>query len=111
MSHTHYATDTATLDYVTHCCNTLLCMHCTGLLLSKGGASLKPFVPQLQTTFVKALSDPGSAVRQRGLSALSQLMSLSTRVDPLVAELSTSASVPGTPAAVRSAMLQVRGLR
>jgi hypothetical protein len=85
-------------------------VYCTGLLLSKGGASLKPFVPQLQTTFVKALSDPGSAVRQRGLSALSQLMSLSTRVDPLVAELSTSASVPGTPAAVRSAMLQVRAV-
>ena len=81
-----------------------------GLLLGKGGASLKPFVPQLQTTFVKALSDPGSAVRARGLSALSQLMALSTRVDPLIAELVTGAAASATLPVVRSAMLQVESL-
>lgn len=29
-----------------------------GLLITKAGPGLKPFVPQLQTTFVKCLSDP-----------------------------------------------------
>jgi hypothetical protein len=28
-----------------------------GILISKGGISLKPFLPQLQTTFVKCLQD------------------------------------------------------
>src|SRR5690606_1352135 len=62
------------------------------LLLEKGGAALRPFVPQLQTTFVKALSDPTKQVRQRGVKALGMLMTLSTRVDPLITELSTQAS-------------------
>ena len=29
-----------------------------GLLIAKAGAGLKPFVPQLQTTFLKCLGDP-----------------------------------------------------
>jgi hypothetical protein len=62
------------------------------LLLEKGGAALRPFVPQLQTTFVKALSDPTKQVRQRGAKALGMLMTLSTRVDPLITELSTQAA-------------------
>ena len=28
-----------------------------GLLIGKGGVALKPFVPQLQTTFLKCLAD------------------------------------------------------
>ncbi|KAG5182622.1 armadillo-type protein [Tribonema minus] len=81
-------------------------LHTLGLLLDKGGPSLKPFVPQLQTTFVKSLSDPGASVRQRGLSALGQLVVLTTRVDPLIAELSQGAASAETPAPVREAMLQ-----
>lgn len=57
------------------------------MLLDKGGASLKAFVPQLQTTFVKALNDPARDVRLRGASALGRLMPLSLRVDPLLTEL------------------------
>lgn len=57
------------------------------VLLDKGGASLKAFVPQLQTTFVKALNDPSREVRTRGASALGRLMPLSVRVDPLLTEL------------------------
>lgn len=63
-----------------------------GLLLSKGGASLKPFVPQLQTTFVKALGDSSRIVRTQSRTALSKLMGLTTRVDPLISDLASGAS-------------------
>jgi hypothetical protein len=46
-------------------------------------------VPQLQTTFVKALNDPARDVRTRGATALGRLMPLSLRVDPLLGELTT----------------------
>ena len=48
---------------------------------------LKPFLPQLQTTFIKALNDPTRAVRMRAASALQKLIKLHTRVDPLFTEL------------------------
>ena len=65
-------------------------LHTLTLLISKGAAMLKPFVPQLQTTFVKALADPTKLVRTRGASALAQLVPLATRVEPLTTELHTS---------------------
>lgn len=58
-----------------------------GLILSKGGPLLKAFVPQFQTTFVKALSDPSRLVRLEAIKALGLLMPLSTRLDPLIKEL------------------------
>lgn len=76
-----------------------------GLLLSKGGASLKPFVPQLQTTFVKALGDSSRIVRKQGLNALGQLMRLTSRVDPLISDLASGAS-SATEAAVKETMLE-----
>jgi hypothetical protein len=60
-----------------------------GLILVKGGPALRAFVPQFQTTFVKALSDPSRQVRIEAVYALSLLMPLSTRVDPLIKELVT----------------------
>ncbi|KAF9109015.1 translational activator of GCN4 [Mortierella sp. AM989] len=58
------------------------------LLLQKVPAHLKPFLPQLQRTFIKSLTDPtSSAVRARAASALTILISLQSRVDPLVTEL------------------------
>jgi len=60
-----------------------------GLILVKGGPALRAFVPQFQTTFVKALSDPSRQVRVEAIGALSLLMPLSTRVDPLIKELVT----------------------
>jgi len=75
-----------------------------GLLLAKGGVMLRPFVPQLQTTFIKALSDPADSVRKQGASALASLMQIATRVDPLVSELLGGTST-GTPA-IRVTMLQ-----
>ena len=37
----------------------------TRLLLEKGGAAIKPFVPQLQSIFIKAFHDTNS-VRRAG---------------------------------------------
>lgn len=58
-----------------------------GLLLSKVGIMLKPFLPQLQTTFIKALNDQTLAVRQKAAWALGLLTVLHTRVDSLFTEL------------------------
>lgn len=58
-----------------------------GLILTKGGPALRAFVPQFQTTFVKALADPSRQVRIEAIGALGLLMPLSTRVDPLIKEL------------------------
>jgi HEAT repeat protein len=62
-------------------------LKCLGLILVKGGAALRAFVPQFQTTFVKALADPSRQVRVEAINALGLLMPLSTRVDPLLKEL------------------------
>ncbi|KAH7283513.1 hypothetical protein KP509_34G010800 [Ceratopteris richardii] len=58
-----------------------------GIIISKGGIALKPFLPQLQTTFIKCLQDNARPVRSRAAWALGKLASLSTRVDPLVGDL------------------------
>jgi len=58
-----------------------------GKVLVKGGPALRAFVPQFQTTFVKALADPSRQVRMEAIHALSLLMPLSTRVDPLIKDL------------------------
>ena len=84
-----------------------------GMVLVKGGAALRAFVPQFQTTFVKALSDPSRQVRVEAIEALGLLMPLSTRVDPLVKELVAGSlgKGGGTPetaavAAVQTATLE-----
>jgi hypothetical protein len=63
-------------------------LHALIALMNKGGSSLKAFVPQLQSTFVKALNDPLREVRQRGGKALGQLLLLGPRPDPLLSDLS-----------------------
>ncbi|RYY38971.1 hypothetical protein EON62_00120, partial [archaeon] len=56
-------------------------------LIDMGGVALKPFQPQLQTTFTKGLADATAAVRIASASALGKLMPLAMRVDPLINEL------------------------
>lgn len=60
------------------------------LLLSKVGASMKPFLPQLQTTFTKALNDSNRTVRLKAAAAMGGLILIHTRVDPLITELHTN---------------------
>ena len=57
------------------------------LLLTKCGPMLRPFLPQLQTTFLKALNDADRKVRLRSADALGKLISIHTRLDPLFNEL------------------------
>ncbi|GAB1604654.1 hypothetical protein Ahia01_000746900 [Argonauta hians] len=57
------------------------------LLLNKVGTIMKPFLPQLQTTFTKALNDPNRTVRLRAASAMGGLISIHTRVEALINEL------------------------
>jgi len=54
------------------------------------GAFLKPFLPQLQTTFSKALLDPNRAVRLQAGHALAHLCSIHTRLDPLFTDLNNN---------------------
>lgn len=57
-------------------------------MLSKIPTSLKPFLPQLQRTFAKSLADPSSEVlRSRAAKALGTLITMTPRVDPLIAGL------------------------
>ena len=74
-------------------------------ILNKAGASLRAFVPQLQTTLLKALSDTHRSVRVAATESLADLMSLASRVDPLIAEL-TSQSLNSEAIPVRTAHLQ-----
>ncbi|KAG5056227.1 hypothetical protein JHK85_008737 [Glycine max] len=72
-------------------------------MIKKGGISLKPFLPQLQTTFVKCLQDSTRTVRSSAALALGKLSGLSTRVDPLVSDLLSS--LQGSDGGVSEAIL------
>jgi hypothetical protein len=69
----------------------------------KGGPALRAFVPQFQTTFLKALSDPSRHVRVEAIKALALLMPLSTRLDPLIKELVSTSLGNGAASSVDSA--------
>ena len=74
-------------------------------LLEKIPTFLKPFLPQLQRTFAKSLADPSSEVlRSRAAKALGTLITMTPRVDPLIAELVTGSKT--TDAGVKNAMLK-----
>ncbi|KAF8447085.1 armadillo-type protein [Kalaharituber pfeilii] len=74
-------------------------------LLQKIPTHLKPFLPQLQRTFAKSLADTSSdLLRTRAAKALGTLITLTPRIDPLIAELVTGAKTPDV--GVKSAMLK-----
>ena len=76
-----------------------------GRLIAKAGAGLKPFVPQLQTTFLKCLSDAAPAVRTAAAANLGELTRLSARLDQLTSDLAANA-VAAPDAEARVAYLQ-----
>lgn len=57
------------------------------ILLHKVGVILKQFLPQLQTTFLKALNDQNRNVRMKAGKALSELVAIHARADPLFNEI------------------------
>ena len=59
------------------------------LLLGKSGDALRPFLPQLQTTFIRALKDSNKGVREQGSQALVHIIKLSTRIDNVINDLSS----------------------
>ena len=74
-------------------------------LLEKIPTFLKPFLPQLQRTFAKSLADTSSEVlRSRAAKALGTLITLTPRIDPLIAELVTGSKT--SDSGVRNAMLK-----
>ncbi|CAO3648342.1 unnamed protein product [Cunninghamella blakesleeana] len=62
-------------------------LHTLGLLLNKVPLHVKPFLPQLQRTFIKSLQEPEQDIRDHAAEALKVLIPLQLRVDPLVTEL------------------------
>lgn len=75
------------------------------LLICKCAKQLKPFLPQLQTTFIKALSDPNATVRSRGGVALAELITEPKRATTVLAELAASVASDSNPA-LKTSMLQ-----
>lgn len=83
------------------------------ILFKKIPQFLRPFIPQLQRTFVKSLSDPtNETLRLRAAKAIGILIEFQPRVDPLVIELVTSAKQTeeeGVKTAMLNALLEVVG--
>jgi hypothetical protein len=66
-------------------------------LLLRGGANLKPFLPQLQTTYLKCLADPSDEVKRKAAESLGILVRLAPRTEPLINDLTNSAGTHADP--------------
>ncbi|CCK71195.1 Gcn1p KNAG_0G01370 [Huiozyma naganishii CBS 8797] len=81
------------------------------ILFMKIPQFLRPFIPQLQRTFVKSLSDStNETLRLRAAKALGTLIEYQPRVDPLVIELvsgTKQTSDEGVKTAMLKALLEV----
>ena len=78
-----------------------------GILVEKAGLALRPFIPQLQTTFVKCLPDPARDVRLQGAHNLGSLSKMAPRLDQLVVDISSncmSAHIDGAKEAYLAAL-------
>jgi len=81
-------------------------------LLEKIPLAVKPFLPQLQRTFARGLADSTSeTLRNRAAKGLGILITLTPRVDPLIAELITGSKTPdvGVKNAMMKALQEVVG--
>lgn len=77
-------------------------------LFSKIPQFLFPFIPQLQRTFIKSLSDPSNELlRTRAAKALGTLIKYQPKVDPLVTELLNNAkAIDASNIAIKTAILK-----
>jgi len=86
-------------------------LHALATILNVAPLFAKPFIPQLQRTAVKNLSDPASNdVRNEAAVLLGALIPLQPRVDPLVTELTgvaSSTTDDGVKVAVLKALCEV----
>lgn len=86
-------------------------LYALNILFNKIPQFLRPFIPQLQRTFVKSLSDASNeTLRLRAAKALGSLIEYQPRVDPLVTELVggvKTAETPGVKTAMLKAILEV----
>ncbi|KAJ1919766.1 translational activator of GCN4 [Mycoemilia scoparia] len=85
-------------------------------LLSAVPALLRPFLPQLQRSFVRCLSDSDVALRGRASKALDTLIPLQPRLDPLITELTTGIKTnlstnPGDPASIGTIIVMLHAIR
>ncbi|XP_058803320.1 stalled ribosome sensor GCN1 isoform X2 [Phymastichus coffea] len=80
------------------------------ILLGKVGIMLKQFLPQLQTTFLKALNDSNRQVRLKAAFALSNLIVIHTRADPLFIELHTNVKSADDPTIRETTLHALRGV-
>ncbi|KAH1839292.1 hypothetical protein KXX54_003123 [Aspergillus fumigatus] len=81
-------------------------------LLEKIPMAVKPFLPQLQRTFARGLADSTSeTLRNRAAKGLGILITLTPRVDPLIAELITGTKTDdmGVKNAMMKALQEVVG--
>ncbi|KAI8084473.1 armadillo-type protein [Halteromyces radiatus] len=77
------------------------------LLLTKVPMHVKPFLPQLQRTFIKSLQEPEEDIRVHAAEALRVLIPLQVRVDPLVTELVSGIRTSTTAEIKQSLMLSL----
>lgn len=88
-------------------------LYALNILFAKIPQFLRPFIPQLQRTFIKSLSDPSNeTLRLRAAKALGTLIEYQPRVDPLVVELVTGTKQTsdfGVKTAMLKALLEVVG--
>ncbi|SCU93510.1 LADA_0G03488g1_1 [Lachancea dasiensis] len=81
-------------------------LYALNVLFAKIPQFLRPFIPQLQRTFVKSLSDPSNeTLRLRAAKGLGSLIEYQPRVDPLVVELVAGAR-QATDSGVKTALLK-----
>ncbi|XP_065580643.1 stalled ribosome sensor GCN1-like [Artemia franciscana] len=80
------------------------------LLLAKVGVQLKPFLPQLQTTFLKALQDPQRQVRMKAATGLSHLVVIHHRPDPMFTELHNGIKSQEDPSVKETWLQALRGV-
>jgi HEAT repeat protein len=76
-------------------------------LLVRVPANLKPFLPQLQRTFTKAMSEPGVKVRNQASKCIAVVAPMMPRLDPLVTEL--VACLKGADKSVKISVFQTLG--